>query len=162
MAEYHPPLASVYKGWDVYQQQLVTAIAPLSPEQLALHATSNLRSIEMIATHIIGARAGWLYHVLKEGDADLASIVEDRPGQPSRSAAELVSGLERTWQVIQDALQRWTVADLEVEVRDTNDNGEEVILTRQWVIWHLIEHDLHHGGELSYVLGMHGLTGVEI
>jgi hypothetical protein len=23
-------------------------------------------------------------------------------------------------------------------------------LSRQWVIWHVIEHDLHHGGELSF------------
>ncbi len=27
-------------------------------------------------------------------------------------------------------------------------NGEDQTYTRQWVIWHLIEHDLHHGGEL--------------
>ena len=26
--------------------------------------------------------------------------------------------------------------------------------TRQWVIWHLIEHDVHHGGEISLTLGM--------
>jgi uncharacterized damage-inducible protein DinB len=31
------------------------------------------------------------------------------------------------------------------------------VCTRQWIIWHLIEHDLHHGGELFYTLGAHGL-----
>jgi hypothetical protein len=35
-------------------------------------------------------------------------------------------------------------------------------ITRQWVIWHLIEHDLHHGGEISLTLGMYGLVAPEI
>jgi hypothetical protein len=30
------------------------------------------------------------------------------------------------------------------------------------MIWHLIEHDLHHGGELSFTLGMHRLTAIPI
>ena len=29
-------------------------------------------------------------------------------------------------------------------------------------IWHIIEHDLHHGGELSFSLGMHGLTAPDL
>jgi hypothetical protein len=33
---------------------------------------------------------------------------------------------------------------------------------RKWVIWHLLEHDLHHGGELSFVLGMHGLAAPDL
>jgi uncharacterized damage-inducible protein DinB len=72
----------------------------------------------------------------------------------------LVSGLETTWQVIQQALQRWTIADL-AEVFPPPSPGEESF-TRQFVIWHLIEHDLHHGGELSFILGMHGLTAIPI
>jgi uncharacterized damage-inducible protein DinB len=34
--------------------------------------------------------------------------------------------------------------------------------TRGWVIWHVIEHDIHHGGEIAYSLGMHGLTAPDI
>ncbi len=157
------PLAPFYKGWDSYQQHLIHALAPLSTEQLALRAAPHLRSVGIIATHIIAARARWLYYVLKEGDENLASLgTWDTPGQPTRSAAELTSGLEKTWQVIQDGLQRWTVAGLEEIFYDTDDNGEEEALTRQWVIWHLIEHDLHHGGEISFALGMHGVAAIDL
>jgi hypothetical protein len=31
-------------------------------------------------------------------------------------------------------------------------------LSRAFILYHLMEHDLHHGGELSLTLGMHGLT----
>ncbi|HTK09355.1 MAG TPA: DinB family protein [Ktedonobacteraceae bacterium] len=163
MAEHSFSLAPFYKGWDGYQQHLVRALAPLSSEQLALGTASHLRSISTIAKHIIGARARWLYYVLKVDDEALVPLgTWDRPDQPDRSAAELVSGLETTWQVIQDALQHWTVADLEEILHDTDENGEEETFTRQWVIWHLIEHDLHHGGEISFTLGTHGLAAIDL
>lgn len=28
------------------------------------------------------------------------------------------------------------------------------------IIWHVLEHEIHHGGEISLVLGQHGLPGV--
>jgi hypothetical protein len=28
--------------------------------------------------------------------------------------------------------------------------------TRAWVIWHLIEHEGHHGGAISLILGSNG------
>ncbi len=74
MTEYPFVLAPFYKGWDVYQRHLVNALAPLSPDQLALRATQDLRSIGMIATHIVAARARWLYYVLKEGSEQLIPI----------------------------------------------------------------------------------------
>jgi uncharacterized damage-inducible protein DinB len=161
-----PPfvLAPLYKGWDGYQRHLAKALVPLSPEQLALHATQDLRSIGMLATHLVAVRARWLYYVLNEGGEQLIPIGQwDRSDQPARSAAELVGGLETTWNVIDDALHRWTLADLEETVRDVDeDSGEEEIFTRQWVIWHLLEHDLHHGGELSFSLGMHGLAAIDL
>src|SRR5581483_314688 len=143
-------LASCYKGWDEYQYHLVQALAPLSSEQLALRAAPHLRSVSLIARHIIGARARWLSNTLKLGDEDLVSLgTWDDPGHPVLSAADLVRGLETTWRVIQDALRRWTIADLEAVFHDKDEQGEEETFTRQWVIWHLIEHDVHHGGEIS-------------
>jgi len=41
-------------------------------------------------------------------------------------------------------------------------NGEAYALSRQWVIWHLIEHDLYHGGELSLTLGMHNIPALDL
>ncbi len=41
-----------------------------------------------------------------------------------------------------------------------HDGPDEV--TRGWIIWHVVEHDLHHGGELSYSLGALGLPGLSL
>ena len=42
------------------------------------------------------------------------------------------------------------------------DEGEPDTITRPWVIWHLIEHDLHHGGEISLTLGANGISGLSL
>ena len=161
MAEQQISLLPFYKGWDTYQALLIKALEPLSLEQLSLRPAPHLRSIGENAAHIVGTRAGWMHFVLKEGSEDIVSRRWDDPAQPA-SSAELISGLEMTWQVIEDGLQRWTGADLDTIFHDTDENGEVYPCTRQWVLWHLIEHDVHHGGEISFTLGMHGLTGIDI
>jgi uncharacterized damage-inducible protein DinB len=45
---------------------------------------------------------------------------------------------------------------------DEGPDGKMYEVSRAWVIWHLIEHDLHHGGEISLTLGMHGLHAIDI
>jgi|SRR6266849_4684325 len=157
MTEDYTTLAPFYKGWDVYQQHLTKAIAPLSSDQLTLQAAPNLRSIGILTGHIISARVWWFHFVMGEGNADLAPLVEWDEDGLAHTAAELVNGLETTWHMIQIALALWTPADLGQRFprRDTS-------VSRQWIIWHVIEHDLHHGGELSFSLGMYGLAAVDI
>jgi uncharacterized damage-inducible protein DinB len=152
-------LKQIYAGWDVYTRYLVEAVAPLTPGQLQLRPAANLRNVYEIVTHIIGARARWFSLVLGEGGETMAALGSwDRPGQPTRNAADLEMGLEQSWNVISGCLSRWTVANLaDTFPNERPDPGESESFTRQWVIWHLIEHDLHHGGEVFYTLGMNGL-----
>lgn len=160
MAEQDTNLLPFYKGWDAYQDLLIKALAPLSDEQLALHAAPHLRSIGENAAHIVATRVGWFHQLMQEGSAEIEPMETwDIPDAPARSTAELIAGLEATWQMVRNALARWTRADLDYIFQGTH-NGREYHLTRQWVIWHVIEHDLHHGGEISFALGMHNLEGL--
>lgn len=159
-----PPslVPTIYAGWQTYQSLLISALAPLSSEQLTRRAASGLRSIGEIATHMIGARARWFYQLLGEGGDEFATLrTWDRPGMPTRSATELIQGLEVTWQGMQTAINRWTPADWQQTYPGEPPDDPETI-TRQWVIWHLIEHDLHHGGEISLTLGLHGLSAPDL
>ncbi len=156
--------ADLPRGWEVYQQRLIDAIRPLSADQLAaLMASADLRSAGMIAAHIVAARVRWLRQVLGEGNEDLDRWANwDREGAPIPTGEELAHALEESWQPLKAGLERWTPVDYEHPFTSIEDDGQEVTDTRGWVVWHLIEHDLHHGGELSLLLGSHGLRGVEI
>ncbi len=156
------PLTAVYKGWEVYQQKLVRAVAPLTAEQLELRAAPDVRSIGMLIAHIIATRADWFHLVMGEGGPALEQISHwDEDGADPYRGEELVQGLEVTWQMVWECLGRWTTAELEY-VYTPEHGGRMYRLTRQWVIWHVIEHDLHHGGELGFSLGMHGLAAPDL
>jgi uncharacterized damage-inducible protein DinB len=141
---------------------VATAVAPLSAVQLELRAAKSLRPVWLLAAHIISARAYWFHATLGEGEGALEDYRDyrtwDDPGQPERSAAELEVGLERTWELIAGCLKRWTAADLDASF--TTPKGRTV--SRQYVIWHVLEHDLHHGGELGLTLGMHGVPAPDV
>jgi uncharacterized damage-inducible protein DinB len=63
--------------------------------------------------------------------------------------------------MIHDCLERWTSDDLAVGFTRTRPTGTQTY-TRQWVVWHLVEHDLHHGGEISLILGTHGVPALDL
>jgi uncharacterized damage-inducible protein DinB len=85
---------------------------------------------------------------------------EDDEEHP-RSAPELVDGLDATWAMIDACLRRWTTEDLAAEFSRSRRSGKQTI-SRAWVIWHLMEHDVHHGGEISLILGTNDLHGLEL
>lgn len=155
-------LEAFYAGWEEYQRLLITALTPLTPEQLQLQAGDSLRTIDVIARHIIGARGRWMHLILEEISDEFEAMRRwDTPDAPTRSAAELVAALQTSWESTRAALARWTPADMAAIITRTRGDQSQTF-TRQWVIWHLIEHDLHHGGEISLTLGMHGLAAPDL
>ncbi len=162
MPENNSTLNTFYENWKLYQEKLKTAIAPLTDEQLALRTAPELRTASHIAAHIVATRVGWFKHFLGEDVGELAPLDDwDTPDAPPRTAAELIQGLDGSWQMMSNALARWSADDMQ-QIISRERNGETRRFPRSWVIWHLIEHDLHHGGELSLTLGTHGLEAPDL
>ena len=164
-------------GWAHYQGLVLDAVRELTPEQLGLRTAPHQWAVWQLAGHTAGSRAYWIHDVLGEGDPDTrdmfriaSSTVADLPLEDAgweddedhpRSAAEIVEAFDRTWSMIEDCLRRWTPDDLAVEFSRERRSGTETF-TRQWVIWHLVEHDLHHGGEISQILGSHDVPALNL
>lgn len=130
MSETSETLAFFAQGWHNSQKHLSRSLAQLTREQLVLRAVPQLRSIEALARHIIAVRAAWFHFQLEEGGEDLRAFATwGEPESPPRSAQELVRGLEYTWQVIQEVLERSTLTDLRSAVQD-EWNGEVYDLSR--------------------------------
>ena len=156
-------LAVFYQGWPEYQRLLTQAIAPLIPEQLALRATPGQQPLWFLGAHIISARSHWFRGWMGEGDPSLDPLDRwDNDGASPRTAAELVEGLEVTWRVIAGCLDRWTVEDLAETFTLERPNRPLIPRSRGWILWHVLEHDIHHGGEVSLTLGSHGLPALAL
>lgn len=160
MADDNFTVATFYASWKAYQDHLKGALATLTAEQLALRAAPELRSVGENAMHIIGCRRDWLtYDLGEDGGAPMQRYEtwnRTMPGSPVAAGAELAEGLEQTWQFLSDCLARWSAADMRQTFTDTSETPP-FEFTRAWVIWHLLEHDLHHGGEIALTLGTHGI-----
>jgi uncharacterized damage-inducible protein DinB len=174
MADDNFTLTTFTTGWKAYQDHLKEALALLTAEQLALRAARGMRSISENALHIIGCRMYWFTEFLGEdGGEEMKAYArwnEVALGAPYASwdevalalrapvptAAALAQGLDHTWQFMADCLARWSPAEMRQTFPDDGD-GAPVEVSRAWVVWHVLEHDLHHGGEISLTLGMHGI-----
>ena len=170
-----PVLEPFYTGWATHQRRLVAAIADLDPEQLALRPAPDQMSIWQLASHMAGSRAYWFHDVLDEGDPAIrdmfrvaSTTVPDLPLENAgweddethpRAAAEIVDAFHVTWAMIEACLERWTADDITVEIPQRRADRTT---RRGWVIWHLMEHEAHHGGAISAVLGSNGLPGLDL
>jgi hypothetical protein len=66
--------------------------------------------------------------------------------------------LETSWQMIETTLTTWTVADLAQTYRRVRwGDGKVYVISRQWTVYRILSHDLHHGGELALMLGLQGI-----
>jgi uncharacterized damage-inducible protein DinB len=164
LAEPSTSVLALYPDWDAYQELIITAISPLTPEQLASRPAPSLRTVDENCRHIIGARGRWSHMAMGIGDETFASFAQwDRPNMPERSAAALVDGMRQTWGVLRDALAQMTLANLDDTFANTHrEPGEPESFTRRWILWHLIEHDVFHGGDILVILGTQGIPGLDL
>lgn len=152
----------IYQNWRGYQEKLHSCITPLTPEQLLLQPAPHMWPLTQIVQHIISVRAGWFSGTLQDDDAAMNAYMNwGQRDSPARSAAELARGLDETWAFIDTHLQRWTPDDCAKTFPDEWD-GQVYEVSRSWVIYHVLEHDLHHGGEVSLILGMNGLPSLDL
>ena len=163
------PLSTFYKGWGIYQGMLSEMLAPLTAEQLNFPVGNEGWTIGTVAQHVIANRVWWFQNWMGQGGPELAAIAKWDPASPyefqPRSADELLAGLNDTWQLVQASLDRWTADDLPETFQppaelSADEQGMFKPVSRQWIIWHVLEHEIHHGGEISLVLGNHGLPGM--
>lgn len=162
MEQSQTTLEVIYDNWRQYNSKLRNAIAPLTNEQLKLQSAPHMWPIQQMVQHIVSVRAGWFSGTLQDSDPIMDAYMEwGQRESPLRGPTELARGLDETWAFIEARLKRWLPEDCAQIFPDEND-GEVWQVSRSWVIYHVMEHDLHHGGEISMILSMHGVKGVDI
>ncbi len=168
------PLVKLYDGWDGHQTSLVRAITPLTRAQLLWRPDEQMNSIGELARHISLGRLNWFMRMDAPGSADLADLIDvwEEDGDGNRHIVEsamniteeaeaLVHWLEISWQMIERTLNGWMVDDLGQSYRHTW-NGDVYDVSRQWTIWRILSHDIHHGGQIALMLGMQGIEAFEL
>jgi uncharacterized damage-inducible protein DinB len=166
-------LARVLEGWDGYQTSLARAVAPLTPAQLGWRASPGRRSLGEVVRHISLGRINWFARMRAPGvelacervprwyiDGDSnRHAVED--AVPADDASLLLEWLNVSWGPIRRVLDEWSVDDLTVSYAH-RFAGADYLISRQWTIWRIMAHDIHHGGQVAMMLGTQGIEAVEL
>lgn len=145
--------------WQHMQDELVRVVGLLSDTQMNMRIAPNLRTLGEQAEHIVRGRALWVHKVVD--DPSLEPMMNwDEPGDPTRSAAEVVVGLQHTWQILCAYIEPSTTdaADDPGMVLETVSEQEKDGLR---TVWGMLDHDLCHAGELALMLGVLGLETPE-
>jgi uncharacterized damage-inducible protein DinB len=166
-------LQAFYDGWAEQQRMLLDSLRPLTPEQMQLRPAPGEWAIWQLASNMAGGRLYWLCTMLGEDDRGLSQMFrvdrttvpglslewagwEDNEDRP-RTADEVIAAFEKTWEVVEACLDRWSLADLGVAVTKKDAFGVARTVTPGWVLWRLLAHEVHHGSEVSLILRVHGL-----
>jgi uncharacterized damage-inducible protein DinB len=162
------PIRRFYADWTQYRARLLDGVRDLTAEQLAISAGPSHAPIWLLAAHTAGARVYWLCGVLGEPGAETTPFPDpfakvqwdDQPDHP-RSGEELAWALGSSDAIIERILDTWTTDRLEDEVERRYGDTIQVH-TRRSILLRLLSHDAFHGGEISQLLGVHGLPAIDL
>ena len=156
----------LFRGWEDHNKLLVKTMQPLTETDLVLSAGDGLWPVRMLACHIVAARAWWFNAWMGEGDDELRRLIvmDDNSDVEKPDAATICAALDKSWADVRTCLERWTEDDLDAKFQRPKPNaaGERPWRDRRFIVWHVAEHDVHHGGEISLTLGMHGRPGLDM
>jgi uncharacterized damage-inducible protein DinB len=166
-------LAQIFDGWNGYHESLLRAVVPLTKEQLAFKAGQDMRSMGQLIRHIALGRITWLARIEPLGiDEAVARVLRwftdgdgnrhvDEEAVSCGDSQVLAEWLAASWSPIERSLDSWTVDDL-LRSYPYRFRGTDYLISRQWVLWRILSHDIHHGGQLALLLAMQGVPAFEL
>jgi uncharacterized damage-inducible protein DinB len=144
------------RHWDEVRAGLNQALDQLTDAQLAFCPREGLWSLGKVACHIAGCEEGWLRYFgqgiwppaesdpAPEDYATVAALKALLAETHARTAAQF-GGEGLTERLNQRVRLPW---------------GAEVTL--RWCVWHVLEHEIHHRGEIYLMLGLLGMEAPDV
>jgi len=144
----------MFSHWEQVRADLLEIIDKFNQDELTFTPFNNSWSVGQIMLHIADCEDNWLHGVVQREFEPW--VCYDLAEYPTKAAIK----------ELLDRARHRTVAFF--EGLDENDldkeyctpNGES--FTLRWIIWHVLEHEIHHRGELSLALGLLGCAGLDV
>ncbi len=143
------------------RRELLEKLEDVTQRELDTPQGEDPTTIGALLYHIADVETGWL-HFDMLGRQKLDAEIEPWFAEPTRNeqgkiwcppGESLERHLERLAAVRSDFLQKFRAVDLEDWRRFRLLPGEYEV-TPEWIVYHLIEHEAHHRGQIFRMLGM--------
>jgi uncharacterized damage-inducible protein DinB len=148
-------LDQYFGHWQQVRADLLTTVDKFSDEELAYVPFPGGWSVGSIIRHIANAEEGWFRYVVKRELGDWPADYTLAAYPTTTATKALLDDIHRR---TQNYLSNWEVADLDRSIAVPWGGT----LKLGWIIWHVLEHEIHHRGELSLILGLLGREGLDV
>ena len=144
-----------YAHWKQIRTGLLATMDQFQEEELHYKPFEGAWSVGEILLHIANAEQGWFrYAVTGEfGEWPSGHTLENYPTFESIKAL-----LKEVHDWTEAAIAGLSIDDYQKVIELPWD--EKIHLG--WIIWHVLEHEVHHRGELSLILGLLGREGLDV
>jgi len=141
--------------WQAVRRGLLEALDEFSDEELYFRPAEGLWSLGEVALHIADAEEGWFDYVVQRRFSEW-------PPNSSLQAYPSMTGVQKRLDEVHtrtlDFLKPLSPADLDRAIQAPW--GSEFPL--HFVLWHVLEHEIHHRGEIFLMLGMLGRPAPDV
>ena len=142
--------AQFFDHWNKAWRDLTRAVSMLAEEHIDYRpAEAYRRTIGDILRHIINLEQGWIHYVVRR---DLPAWPEEDGGELG-SLETIRNEMERTHKATMDYLSTVPVEDFNRIVQVPGDGTPKL----GWILWHVLEQEIHHRGELYLCLSLLGM-----
>ena len=144
----------LFSHWEQVRCDLLKTIEQFTDEELDFIPFEGSWSVKQIILHIADCEDNWLHGVVQ-------GIYEPWIGYPEKDYPTRESMLA----VLENAHEKTKTF---LACHDTSDMDQEYLIPNEhpfklgWIIWHVLEHEIHHRGELSLILGILGHEGLDV
>jgi len=149
-------LDEFFTHWDRVRDGLLLTIDKFNEDELSFVPFEDSWPAGQIMLHIADAEEGWFRNVVTgERDEWPADYVLEN--YPTRDAIKsLLTGVHQKTKTYLASLE---LDDLN---RPVQSPWDDYTFSLGWIIWHVLEHEIHHRGELSLILGLLGREGLDV
>ena len=145
----------LFAHWAEVRKGLYQALDKLTGAELDFVPRQGLWSLGTVARHIANAEEGWFRYV----------VTRELPQWPGEYTAEAYSTVASIKSLLAEVHARTEAYLTGVDIADLDRVLElpwsEQLSLRQ-IIWHVLEHEIHHRGEIYLMLGLMGLEAPDV
>ncbi len=146
--------AALFSPWQAIRKDLIAMIDLFTIEEMDYRPFSSSWSVREIFLHIAETEDFWIREVVQKQPPVTSEDLTTNLPIKTLIKTRLMDSFELTQQL----LEGLTVEDLEQLIQ--LPDGAHFRLYD--ILWHVIEHEIHHRGELSLVLGLLGKEGLDV
>ncbi|HEY4666775.1 MAG TPA: DinB family protein [Anaerolineales bacterium] len=147
--------AEYFDHWAKVWRDLQLGVAMLHDEHLSFRPAERYsRTVGDILRHIINVEQGWIHYVVRRS---LNSWPEEDAGE-LKTVQAIQAELSRTHKETLEYLSTVPMDDFNRIVQVPGDGTPKL----GWILWHVLEQQIHHRGELFLCLSLLGMDRPKI